>query len=140
MAVKQTGAANFIPALLVTGVILFLATQPPGSQVIREFPLPGKPGHLAGYFILGAAAYWGFKGRRFQGGPWSGPALASFLWVLWVAFIDEFLQSFTPGRMDSIWDVFIDAGGAGTALLLLRLLACYRKPPGKVNSGVRPKR
>jgi VanZ family protein len=121
VAVKLRGAASFIPALLVTGVILFLATQSPGSQVIRDFPLPGKPGHLAGYFTLAAAAYWGFRGRRLLGGPWAGAALASFLWVLWVAFTDEFLQGFTPGRVSSIWDVFIDAGGAGAALLLLRL-------------------
>ena len=33
--------------------------------------------------------------------------------------MDEFVQGFTPGRMSSIYDVFIDAAAAAAALLIL---------------------
>ena len=118
---------DFLPAAVITAAILYLASQPPDSQVVREFPLPAKPGHFAGYFFLAAASYWGLQGRRLLGAPWWKAAPASFLWVLLVAFMDEFVQSFTPGRMDSIFDIFIDAAGAATALLLLLALSLWSK-------------
>ncbi len=110
---------NFLPAALMTAVILYLASRTPDSQVVREFPLPAKLGHFVGYFGLAAAAYWGLQGRKLRGVPWGRVALGSFLFALQVAFTDEFVQSFTPGRMDSVYDVLLDAAGAGTALLLL---------------------
>lgn len=88
---------------------------------MESFPLPPKPGHFIGYFMLAAATYWGMQGKRLLGVPGArtAAALGSFLWALLVAFVDEFNQGLIPGRISSIYDVFIDAAGAGTALLLL---------------------
>jgi VanZ family protein len=98
---------------------LFFSRQPAGSQAVQNFPLPPKLGHFAGYFMLAAATYWGLQGNKLLRVPWGRAAPGSFLWALWVAFLDEFNQSFLPSRTGSIYDVFIDAAGAATALLLL---------------------
>ncbi len=93
--------------------------------MLTEFPFPAKPGHFVGYFVLAAAVYWGLSRRSLEWNPtW---AMASWLWSVLVAFTDEFLQSFVPGRYDSVFDVFIDAGGAGTALLLLFVYGLFRQ-------------
>lgn len=124
---------SLIPAAVVTGVILYLAGQSPGSAMVREFPLPAKPGHFIGYFTLTAAVYWGLQQRRLLGVPWAKAAPGSFLWALQVAFLDEFVQSYTPGRMGSVYDVFLDAAGAAAALLLLLALS-HRQPRRPSNS------
>jgi hypothetical protein len=110
---------SFIPAALITATILFFSSQPATSQAVRSFPLPPKLGHFTGYFMLAATTYWGLQGKKVLGAPWGRAALGSFLWALLVAFLDEFNQGMLPSRIGSIYDVFIDAAGAGTALMLL---------------------
>lgn len=110
---------NFVPAAIVTATILFFSSQAASSQAVRSFPLPPKLGHFTGYFMLAAATFWGLQGKKVLGVPWGRAALGSFLWALLVAFLDEFNQGLLPSRIGSIYDVFIDAAGAGTALMLL---------------------
>ena len=66
-----------------------------------------KAAHVFEYAVL--ALLW----RRAVGGAWIPLGLA----VLTASF-DEFHQSFTPGRVGSIYDVLLDGTGAAGALLL----------------------
>ena len=78
-----------------------------------------KAGHVTGYAILGALSFRAVReGRRGFLLRWAVIALAI---VAAVASTDEFLQSFTPTRSSSPWDVLIDVCGAVVAILLIRL-------------------
>ncbi len=97
------------------GVIFFVSHQTP-----TELPAFGawdlafkKMGHFLGYAALALLALRGV---------WDGPRpyLAAFLIVFFYAISDEFHQTFIPGRNGTPVDVFIDASGALTCLLLIR--------------------
>jgi len=74
-----------------------------------------KSAHVFEYAVL--ALLW----RRALGGACIPLGLA----VL-TASLDEFRQSFTPGRVGSIYDVLLDGTGAGAALLLAIALRARR--------------
>ena len=87
--------------------------------------------------MLAATTYWGLQGKKILGAFWGRAALGSFLWALLVAFFDEFNQGFVPSRTGSIYDVFIDAAGAGAALMLLLGVSQISE---RILSGLRSKR
>ena len=78
-----------------------------------------KTAHFTEYFVLGflAAAYLWVSGRtRFV-----PIAAVSFAFAFIIACMDEFSQSFSPGRSNQFSDVLIDTAGGicgGMALLL----------------------
>jgi VanZ family protein len=68
-----------------------------------------KSGHVLGYFLL-ALACW--HGLGWEKNRW---------WLAWViavlySFIDEYHQSFIPGRSPALTDVAIDCFAAGLGL------------------------
>ncbi len=76
-----------------------------------------KAAHMAAYFILTALLLWAVR-------KWPSPRRP----VLWVvpacavlAALDEFHQTFVPGRSGQLRDVLIDLTGAGCFLLLRAL-------------------
>lgn len=78
-----------------------------------------KGAHLFEFFLLGLctvlfAFRWKAEGRK--------PLVASFLYVLFVASADEFIQRFT-GRSSRVTDVFIDLVGASVGILLIFLIS-----------------
>ena len=75
-----------------------------------------KGGHVLGYGILALAYLRGLRGERIE-------ILSRQLFTAWVlatlySAIDEFHQSFVPGRHPAITDVMIDSVGAAIALLV----------------------
>lgn len=74
-----------------------------------------KSAHVIEYAVL--ALLW----SRAVGGIWIPLGLA----VL-TASLDELRQSFTPGRVGSIYDVLLDGTGAAAALLLAIVLRARR--------------
>jgi VanZ family protein len=111
---------RWLPALFMMLLIFFISAQP--SSQLPNFDWADKfikkGGHVIGYAIL-ALLYWrAFDFTRNK--RW-----AAWLLVLLYAAIDEFHQSFVPGRHSTIWDVVIfDNFGA---LLSLWLISRYRK-------------
>ena len=102
------------PAMLWMAAI-FISSSTPSSDlpsfgswdyVVR------KGGHILGYAVL-ALVY-----RRGLGWKQNQSAAAWILAVLY-AFLDEFHQSFVPGRHPSLVDVLLFDGGGGAAGLWL---------------------
>ena len=89
-------------------------------------PATAEVGHLAGFAVLGLLAL-----RAAAGGRWTGvtPRTAAFAWGLSVLYgvIDEWHQSFVPGRMMTSEDLVADAAGAGLAIAAALLIARARR-------------
>jgi hypothetical protein len=114
MANPKNFASRWGPALLWMAV-LFISSATPSSDLpsfgILDFVIK-KGGHMLGYAIL-ALAY-----RRGLGREASRPAAAWLLAVMY-ALLDEFHQSFVPGRHLSLIDALVfDGGGAALAIWL----------------------
>jgi VanZ family protein len=111
------------PAVLIMSVIFSLSSIP--SYSLPDFGsqdlLIKKLGHAAGYALLSGSIHWGLGRYNIK-----GIALAWLFSVLYAAG-DELHQSFVPGRMASLVDVGIDAGGAFLGLLP-SLYFCLRSP------------
>lgn len=95
----------------VWAVVLFLLSEiePSGIELAAGLD---KLAHLALYAVLGVALAWG--GSRSSRVPaWLPPAAGVLYGTL-----DEWHQSFVPGRDPSGWDVVADAGGIAAGYLL----------------------
>ncbi len=97
-------------------IIFALSAQPalpdlmPGLPRAEEFA-----GHLAVYAVLAVLLWWalvGTTGTRY-------PATWALLLTMLYGVSDEFHQSFVPGRVVSVEDLWLDLVGAGLALLAL---------------------
>lgn len=121
----------WIPVALILGVIFYLSSQPPEAFPDIRFPFIDKWVHIALYTVVG----FGF-GRALTAGErthldWKRYrlllALALILTVIW-GVLDEFHQSFVPGRSVELADVVADAiGGAfGCGLTVLYRLWVIR--------------
>jgi VanZ family protein len=112
---KNKSILRWLPAIAMMTVIFGFSSIP--SQEMPSFGLwdlvVKKGAHMLGYGFL-ALAYW--VGLRFDKRRWW---LAFILAVLY-AIMDEFHQSFVPGRHPSWVDVLVfDGGGAVIALGLV---------------------
>jgi len=61
--------------------------------------------HFMGFGCIALGIYFAWGKRRF-------PALVAIVGTAMIAILDEFRQSFTPGRMMSGQDVLVDTAGA----------------------------
>jgi VanZ family protein len=78
-----------------------------------------KAAHLTEYGILTALSFRAVReDRRGFALRWAAIAFAI---TVCVASTDETLQSFTPTRTGTPWDVLLDSCGATVALLMIRL-------------------
>jgi VanZ family protein len=79
-----------------------------------------KAAHVVVYGVLGVAWFWAFDFRR--------GARAAALWACSLttayAAVDEFHQTFVPGRHGSSWDVALDTIAA---LLVLAIIVIPRR-------------
>jgi VanZ family protein len=82
-----------------------------------------KCAHFTEYFILSWLILRGFRaGRRETHLAWS---LLAILLVLAYASLDEFHQSFVPGRTPAVRDVLIDTSGGTAAQLIAALVVLW---------------
>jgi VanZ family protein len=96
-----------------------------------------KCAHFSEYFIFALLVLRGIRaGRRPMALPWM---LATTLLVVAVyASLDEFHQSFVPGRTAAVRDVLIDTAGGATALLVAGVLLLWTGVRQRNRGGVSP--
>jgi VanZ family protein len=89
-----------------------------------------KCGHLTEYFILSMLILRGIRaGRKGMYLRW---ALVTILIVAGYAALDEYHQSFVPGRTAAVGDVLIDTSGGAIALIVASLFARFGKNRGQL--------
>jgi VanZ family protein len=100
-------------------IIIFLLSSVPGTFTGPDIPvltIIKKGLHFAIFGILSLLYLYTLKRSR----PLLKTGLKVFLVSLFLtaiyAMLDEYHQSFTPGRHPSVYDVLIDTGGAITFL------------------------
>ncbi|GAB4247078.1 MAG: hypothetical protein Kow00109_23180 [Acidobacteriota bacterium] len=104
------------PALAHAALIFWFSHQPdpPGADVGPDYML-----HFFGYVLFGILVGWGATDRLQE------PLMGKALGVWWLAaagygLLDEFHQSFIPGRTASGQDWLADAVGAFLGLALVK--------------------
>jgi len=109
------------PAVIWAAVLFLLSEMPPDSGG-GEFPINDKVLHLGMYAVLGGALAW--AGWR------KGKTAALGLILLGTAYgaLDEWHQSFVPGRDPSGWDFVADGVGVVVGFFLLRTVLKAREP------------
>jgi VanZ family protein len=105
---------HWLPAVIQASLIFYLSSQsnPPGVDLGPDYVL-----HSLGYLILGGAISWGMSGGLRLVLSRSHLLLC---WLLGVVYggLDEFHQSFVPGRDPSFSDLAADAVGSAVGVLL----------------------
>ena len=116
----------------VSGSITAFLLQifPIGEELLHT--LIRKTAHFAEYFVLGTLLSCTFRSFGLFPRRWDFSVL--FLGCFW-AVLDEFLQTFGPGRAGMVADVLIDSAGVlcGT-LVVLVIILCKKKKEESVCS------
>jgi VanZ family protein len=111
------GAGLLLPPLLLMAVIWFFSAQPDLSSGLGLVDLVGrKLIHAAEYALL-CFLWWRALRAR---GEIRAALAGAFLLAVAYAVVDEYHQTFVPGRSGSLVDVAIDAAGAALAVALIR--------------------
>jgi VanZ family protein len=119
--------ARFIVPLAWMAVIWMLSSLPAAAdQTIGGIFLPTllqKTAHLVVYAVLGSLWFWVFDFGRLV------KAAAVWACCLTTAYaaVDEFHQTFVPGRYGSPWDVALDAVGVLLGLTIIGAVRRRRK-------------
>lgn len=83
-----------------------------------------KCGHFVEYFVLSLLILRGIRGgRREMRLAW---ILAAIVLVAGYASLDEFHQSFVPGRTPAVSDVLLDTTGGAAAQAIAALVLLWR--------------
>jgi VanZ family protein len=101
-------------------LVRWLAPGISGPTLERVQLVVRKAGHICEYAVLGALVCWALTQSEADAGPRRRLAmvlLAAWSWAVIYAVTDEFHQSLVATRQGSLWDVAIDAGGAGLGVL-----------------------
>ncbi len=111
----------FWPFLIVVSV--FFAS---GQSEIASPGFTFSVDKLAHFGVFGALATSVIRLPRFREAGWKGVFVVLLLVSLWGG-LDEFRQSFTPGRSVEVHDWLADTLGAMTAVLLYQAWPAYRR-------------
>lgn len=109
---------NWLPVIAWAGLIFFLSSQPElksGLPIFLDFALR-KAAHMAEYMVLSFLIFRALQRHslRFKKSLFL-TAIFSFLYAL----LDEYHQTFVPGRQGSMFDVLIDVFGIMIAIEIL---------------------
>lgn len=118
-------------AIVWMGVIYFLSSRPAGDYP-PLFYGADKLVHVVVYAVLGllvAAAL----GRARAASPWPRVLLVTVI-VAAYGVLDEFHQSFVPGREPSIGDVIADATGGFVAAMFFNRIRVGLTGPARVKA------
>lgn len=116
-------------AVLVWAVVLWLLSANPSLHSGPSFPLKDKILHCL-YFCGGASfLLLALYGQASAVPTWRVLLLRSFLFTAITGAVDEFHQTFTPGRSgNDPWDWLADVtGGMLAAWIILKLLLRLRR-------------
>ena len=103
--------------------LIFFFSSQPGDRLGPDsisLDVLKKVGHCVEFGVLAVLYLYAMKGGRSVGESGMSVFLLSFFFVVAFAIMDEYHQSFTPGRHSSFVDVFIDSCGAIVFLGLLQ--------------------
>ena len=115
-----------VPMILVMGTIFFLSHQPGDTLSLPMIPGLDKVAHTIIYAALGATTYFVFTPEQRRVYGWKA-VLVSIVVVLAYGGLDEFHQSFIPGRKVSGGDLLADFCGGCLGVYLYR----FREMRGK---------
>lgn len=104
---------------LISAALQFFIPDVSVSTIALVHTMVRKGAHLAEYFVLGLLLWRAFRADAIARWRWRW-AVNAFLLALAFAGLDEFHQSFEPGRTASELDVGFDATGAALAQLWRR--------------------
>lgn len=100
-------------------VLILLGSSIPGNNMPRALELTSdKILHFIEYFILGWLSYRAYHSK------FKNPVLFLTLFGIMFGCLDEFWQSFIPGRYPSHYDVFAD--GIGVICGIITSLYIYK--------------
>ncbi len=116
------------PAAIWAAVLFLLSETEPGSAGVWSL-VNDKVAHLGIYGILGSALAWGGLRTRRKVSP-----LVLVLAGTGYGALDEWHQSFVPGRTPSLGDLVADAGGVALGILLVHLFLGDRIRPSSPDS------
>lgn len=114
--------------LAYMGLLYYLSSLPQGRLGPVSL-LPDKLLHALGYAALALLLYLSL--RRTLGLSRRIAAVGSWLIALVYGVVDEYRQSFVPGRDPSALDLLADALGAGVLLGLLQLGSRWKRGAGR---------
>jgi len=109
---------QFIPAPAVALAIWLLSSR---SSVSLPEDILGidKIAHCIAYATLAVSVSFLFPCDRFVAAFWRTAFVVFVVTILYGA-LDEFHQSFVPGRDMSVWDWLADVSGAGVGIIVHR--------------------
>jgi len=113
-----------LAAICWAGLIYFLSDQP-GMDVIPLFPGQDKIFHAIVFGVLGFLVLGAMHARARGYSPaqvWTAVVLTAFYGML-----DEFHQTFVPGRTADTWDVVADVSGGMLGIYVLYALTRRHK-------------
>ncbi len=118
---REPSIFRLLPALAWMGLIFALSSRGTLPRPLGLGPdLIAIAGHFTVYAVLAALLWWALPWRGLT--PWQRAALALVSAVAY-GVTDEWHQSFVPGRDPALFDLGVDALGATTALLVVRLIS-----------------
>jgi VanZ family protein len=117
----------YLPLFVWIGIIWFLSSQE--GTIARESPhwsfyIQRKGAHIVEFFLL-TFLFWRVVGLFTKN--LLSTVVWTFIWVLWMAVLDESHQSLVVGREGKISDVIIDMIGATLAIFTIRWYLCSSK-------------
>lgn len=80
-----------------------------------------KGTHFVGYGIVGLLFYLLYRKLA-----WKLPALIAIFTVFFIASLDEFRQTFSPGRTGMFDDVVLDTAGAICFIFLAKIILAFK--------------
>lgn len=121
------------PVLLYALFISVLSSQ---SNLKVPAEISDKVAHAMEFGILAALLWRASNGRFLPERPSARPAAVALGLCAAYSALDEFHQSFVPGRESSLWDAAADTGGAvGVVLLLWGLSILWSRRSRSVAAG-----
>jgi len=108
-----------VPMILVMGTIFFLSHQAGSDLSLPSFPGSDKVAHLIAYGVLGATIFFAFRPSTRCSSPCKYMMFAVLVSLIY-GILDEFHQSFIPGREVSAGDVLADLTGGIAGVLIHR--------------------
>jgi VanZ family protein len=104
------------PVLAYAGLIFFLSSLSGFPETVPFFPGSDKMAHLIEYYFFGFLIHRWFSSSDRVHGHWFVP-LMTILVGTGYSLLDEWHQSFVPGRDASLFDALFDAAGIVTAVV-----------------------
>ncbi len=127
----------FLPALALIVAIFLLSHQQKPPTIGNDPELSSIAGHLVAFGLLGGALYLAFRSIS---GTRRIAALLAVALATGYGVVDEFHQSFVPGRHTDPWDLLTDLVGAAIVVATLVLATRWLTANETIELSTKPPR